>query len=77
MTRIGFELGLKTQVDIAIYNIYGQKIRSLVDGIAEPGRHEVLWSGRSDSGEPVSSGLYICKIQTEKQVETRKMVLIR
>ena len=65
------------QVQINIYNIKGQKVRSLVNGFYPIGEHNVVWNGLDDSGVGVSGGIYLYRITTGDFSETKKMVLIK
>lgn len=62
---------------LRIYNILGQKVRTLVDDERKPGRYRVVWDGKDDSDNNVSSGIYFYVLETGESKETRKMVLIR
>ena len=64
-------------VSIDIFNIKGQKVRTLVDGFYAPGEHSVVWNGTDNNNRSVSSGIYFYKMETEGFTATRKMVLIK
>jgi len=49
----------------------------LVEGVREAGSHSVLWDGRDESGEPLSSGVYLYRLRAGELVQARKMLLIR
>jgi len=49
----------------------------LFDGMMQAGFKELLWDGRDDSGREVASGIYFYRLETEKKVLSRKMVLLR
>ena len=76
-TIVKFKVPEKSPVQIVIYNIQGQRIRTLVNSVLDPGVFSVAWDGRSDSGEMVSSGLYIYRMQAGSFVSTQKMMLVR
>jgi hypothetical protein len=65
------------KVIIEIFNIKGQKIRTLIDDLFAPGTYFVVWNGRDDLDREVGSGIYFYRMQTEELTETRKMVLIK
>jgi hypothetical protein len=65
------------KVTIEIFNIKGQKIRTLVDDLFAPGTYSVVWDGRDDFDREVGSGIYFYRMQTEELTQTRKMVLIK
>lgn len=64
-------------ISIAIYNVAGRRVRTLVDERRYPGRFEVVWDGTGDDGVPVASGLYLCQMTAESVRETITMVYIR
>ena len=76
-TRIRFTLPRGGRVTLEVYNVCGQRVRALMDGAAGAGGHEVLWDGTDDQGEPVSSGLYFCRMETDARARAAKMVLLR
>jgi hypothetical protein len=62
---------------LIIYNILGQKVRTLVNEERVPGNYQVVWDGRDDKGEKVSSGIYFYRLQSGGNSERKKMVLIK
>ncbi len=76
-TAISYQLLAISQVDLLIYNLRGQKVRTLVQARQPAGRYEVKWDGRDDGGRPVPSGVYFYRLQAGGQAATRKMQLIR
>ena len=65
------------RVSIDIYNIRGQKVRSLLDGFYESGSHTVVWDGRDDSGRELGSGVYLYRMLAGEESSVRKMVLLK
>jgi hypothetical protein len=76
-TTIKFQLPEKSSVSLVIYNMQGQKIRTLLNGANDAGTFDVAWDGRNDAGDLVSSGSYICRMQAGTFVATQRMLLIR
>ncbi|MGH1363214.1 MAG: FlgD immunoglobulin-like domain containing protein [Calditrichia bacterium] len=76
-TTIRYQLKQISTVTLDIYNVLGQRVRSLVDGKVDTGAHAVVWDGRSDSGVSVASGVYIYRLKAGEYVNARKMVLVR
>jgi hypothetical protein len=62
---------------LCIYNIMGQRVRTLVDEMMQPGSHEVIWDGRNDRGWEVSSGVYFCRLQADGLTDCRRMLLLK
>lgn len=75
-TIIGFELPYPENVTISIYNITGQKIKTITDGHYQAGYNKVRWDGTNQSGVPVSAGIYFYRIKAGKYSEVKKMVLL-
>ncbi len=63
--------------DLAIYNLAGQKIRSLISGEMAAGTHEVVWDGRDDRGITVSSGIYISRLKSGNAVVAKGVTLVK
>jgi len=76
-TTIRYDLKNNTEVSLEIFNLLGQKIRTLVSGLQEAGYREIGWDGRNDSGIGVASGIYIYRIDAGDFIQTRKMVLMK
>jgi hypothetical protein len=66
-----------THVTLKIYNILGQKVRTLMDGPRGAGSHRVIWDGKDDGGRDVASGIYFYQLTAGDYKETKKMTLIR
>jgi len=64
-------------VVLEIFNISGQRIRTLVNETRMPGNYSVVWHGRDDAGRGVSSGLYVYRMQVSGVVITRKMLFLK
>ncbi|MBD3403079.1 T9SS type A sorting domain-containing protein, partial [candidate division GN15 bacterium] len=76
-TTIEFSLPARSHVALSIINIAGQRVRSLVSSELPAGRHEVTWDGRTDSGAEAASGVYFYRLETNSQVLSRKMMLLK
>lgn len=76
-TRLAFSLPEADQVELHIYNLKGQLVRSLLQRSMEPGRHVVLWDGCDDSGSPLASGIYLAWFRAHDFSQVRKLQLIR
>jgi hypothetical protein len=62
---------------LKIYNILGQKVRTLVDEPKRAGSYEVIWEGKDDLGKEVASGIYFYKLTAGSYQEIKKMVLMK
>jgi len=76
-TRFTLSLPVESRVTFAIYNVMGQRIKTLVDHRMSAGVHYLTWNGRNDSGTAVASGIYLCRIEACGEVLTRKIILAR
>jgi FlgD Ig-like domain len=76
-TVISWQLAVGNQVELKIYNLLGQEVRTLVNERKEAGYHTVEWDGRDDAGTPVSSGIYLYRIKAGEIIKIRKMVLLK
>jgi len=77
-TVIRFALPIREEVELAIFNLAGQRVAVLADGQREAGTYAVRWDGRDDSGGALASGVYLYRLRVgQQQVETKKLVLVR
>ena len=58
-TTISFDVAEQSQVSIAIFNIMGQKVRTLLNTEKAPGTYQIQWNGQNDYGVRVASGMYV------------------
>ena len=76
-TEISFSLPEMMQVSLIVYNILGQEVRTLVNGEMHAGNHTIHWNGANNTGNPVASGVYFYRLNTESFDQTNKMVLMK
>jgi|GEM_PF-4901461 len=76
-TTIVFDIPEPATVNLAVYNMLGQVVRTLVAGKLEAGRQNVQWDGKNEFGERLSSGVYLYRIEAGNFVQTRKLVLMK
>ena len=76
-TTIGYELPENGLVNIAIYDITGRHISTLVSNQQKAGYKSITWNATNDAGSPVSAGLYLLAIQAGEFRQTKKMVLLK
>ncbi|MFZ5516479.1 MAG: PKD domain-containing protein [Candidatus Zhuqueibacterota bacterium] len=77
VTTIKYDLPKDCLVEIQIFNVLGQKVRTLVSAPQQAGHQLILWNGLNDSGVSVATGTYIYKIKAADFVETKRMTLIK
>ena len=76
-TEIRFDIPEVTKVDISIFNLMGQKVKTLKNEKITPGYHTVQWDGTNDNGIQVSTGMYFYTLQTEAKSAMRKMLFLK
>jgi len=76
-TVISYQLPVNSDVQLQIYNIRGQLVKTLIDREIEAGYHQIHWNGQNEIGRPVASGVYFYILSTPTFTEVKKMVLLR
>ncbi|HMB91886.1 MAG TPA: choice-of-anchor D domain-containing protein [Rhodothermales bacterium] len=76
-TVIRYSLNVQSTVELVIFNVLGQRIRTLVQSDQTSGTYEVRWDGRDEAGQSVASGVYIYRLQADGFTASRKMLLLR
>lgn len=76
-TTITFELPAAGPVRLAVYDVAGRLVRTLVDESLPPGSHEAAWDGRDGAGHDVGSGSYLTRLEFGGRVEIARMGLVR
>jgi len=76
-TTIAFEMAREGQVTIDVFNIKGQKVKTLVNGVFKVGRQDVVWNGDDANGRSVSSGVYFYRLDSGNYTLTKKMLLMK
>lgn len=75
-TNIKFSIPQTEFVEIMIYNVLGQLVKTLVNQKLLPGFHQVVWDGKNDQGMKVSTGIYLLKMKCQDFIQTRKMMIV-
>ena len=76
-TTIKYNIAKSGNVKLSIYNVKGQLVRTLVSEKQEPGYRSVVWNGKNNHGNQVSSGVYFYHLKTADKVITKKMLLMK
>jgi len=76
-TTISFTLAERAEVTLAIYDVKGRLVNTLVDGMVGEGYQERIWDGKDASGNPVGSGVYFYRLTAGDKTLTKKMVLLK
>ena len=77
VTTIHFSMPAAGDVELAVYNSLGQKVRTLVSGVRDAGQYAVTWDARDDRGAPVASGVYLYRMAGRGFARTHRVVLAR
>lgn len=77
VTTIQYALAEDAPVELRIYNMLGQVVRTLVNERQTIGTYSIRWDGKDDSGLPAASGVYISRLHAGQFSHTRKMVLLK
>lgn len=76
-TKIVYQLPKKCLVTLKIYNCLGQRIRTLVDKMQEPGNYEIHWNGQDDFNQDAPSGIYIYIFHAGHYKISKKMIKLK
>jgi hypothetical protein len=76
-TLIRLALPASGEVELAVYNLVGQKMATLVRGTRQAGAYTVHWDGTDDQGRALATGVYLYHLRAGQQKETRRLLLIR
>ena len=76
-TTIKLDLAEPGKLELAIYNIKGQKVVNLIDAYSCKGHFEIVWRGTDDNGKPVSSGQYFVKLKQNGKITATKIMLLK
>jgi len=76
-TIIEFSIQNNINVELSIFNIKGQKVKTLINEQIQKGKHNVIWAGLDSNNKPVSSGIYLYKIKAGNQESVRRMLLLK
>ncbi len=76
-TTVQFYLPEQQRVSIALYDVRGEVVRTLVDGITEVGMHELRWDGKTGNETQVAAGIYFLRMEVGSYRATTKVVMLR
>ena len=76
-TQISFHLGKDTSVILEVFNVRGQKVKTLCVADLAAGAHSFTWNGNDQAGKEVSSGLYFYRLHTSEGILSNKMLLMK
>ncbi len=76
-TIINYSLPISGKVTLDIFNVLGQKVVTLIDGYQEAGYKSVIWNGRDNKGQAISSGVYFYRLATPEKNITKQMLMLK
>ncbi|MCD4827827.1 MAG: choice-of-anchor J domain-containing protein [Candidatus Cloacimonetes bacterium] len=76
-TTLAFELERPERVRLAVYDVRGRRVTTLIDGPMAAGAHSLCWNGVNDNGESIASGIYFCRLEAGEHKSVRKLVLLK
>ena len=76
-TTIEFKLPSQTPIDLKIYNVLGQEIKTIVKTVENEGTFRYTWDGKNKLGVPVAAGMYILSLKTPEKSIIKKMILLK
>jgi flagellar hook assembly protein FlgD len=76
-TTIVYELPSAMDITLDVYNILGQKVRTLKRGHTPAGEQRVYWDGKGDKGRALSSGVYLVRLHTPLGTSVRKAMMVK
>jgi len=76
-TTVRFYVGRPSRVKVAVFNVQGSTVSSLMDVYMAKGEYEIMWDGLSDDGKRMGAGMYIIRMQADHYIQTRKVLLVQ
>ncbi|MBU1064746.1 T9SS type A sorting domain-containing protein, partial [bacterium] len=76
-TTIQYRITRNEWVQLAIYNLQGELVKTLWSGDKSTGDYQVQWNGTDNQGRPVASGVYLTKLLTPTMARSNKMLLLK
>lgn len=76
-TMIRYQVSRSGLVRLNVFDLMGQRIQLLINGYHSPGSYEVSWDGTNEQGSPVSTGMYLTKLEVGGFTEMKKMMLMK
>ncbi len=76
-TIINYSLAEEGNIELIVFNIKGQKVKTLINEIMTAGNHQIIWDGKDENSKAVSSGIYFYKMNTNNYTSTKKMILLK
>lgn len=75
--ELRFSLERHSSVKLHVYDVTGRRVRTLIDGVRGAGSHATSWDLRTDQGTKAAAGIYLVRLETHNEVQTRRMIHVR
>ncbi|MCD4650380.1 MAG: T9SS type A sorting domain-containing protein [Candidatus Cloacimonetes bacterium] len=76
-TKISFNLPLDSDVELAVYNVKGQLVKTIASDYLAAGTHTFTWNGKNNAGKQAASGVYFSRLKAGESVKTNKMLMLK
>lgn len=76
-TKLCFYLPKEEKASVSVYNIKGELVRKLSDGLLKSGKHNVIWDGKNDTGQKVAAGVYLYRLEASGNKITKKLLYLK
>jgi hypothetical protein len=76
-TKIDYSVPKDGMVSLLVFNVLGQRVRTLLNGPMAAGQYSITWDGRNDAGSTLSSGVYFYRLQAGDMAIVKKMLLLK
>ena len=76
-TAIDYRLPAMSEVELAVFDLAGQRVATLARGSRAAGAHRVRWDGRDEAGHRLASGVYLFRLTSGAELRQRKVLLLR
>ncbi len=77
ITIINYSIANEGNVELDVYNIKGQKVKTLINEMKEPGHYQAIWDGTDNNKKQIASGVYLYRLSTCKKTLNKKMLLLK
>ena len=76
-TKIEYKLNTESHVKLSIYDVAGERIKTLVNSRKNAGNHQITWDAKNDLFQSISSGVYFCRLECNGQIFSRQMIYLK
>jgi flagellar hook assembly protein FlgD len=77
MVKLSFTMFVDNQASLVIYDVRGRRVAELLNESLTAGDHEVMWNGKTDTGEPAPAGVYFYSFKAGEYETTEKLLMLK